>query len=196
MAFYKPSTIMHVLQEEVVAGSRTATATAFSLPCATPRVIMSMNEEGIMHILRLLVLPLLISLCAAPVAAQSSSDKNPSRPLSTQPQSAQASIRLDQLQLPPFPRDRNDPSDTMLGAMGAGEHPSTMSGKAMALIGLRMMPTFPSPPLKFRTAGFPRYGFKAGISDEAFPTARVCLRPSCPLLSPSTPCSVSGTMRR
>jgi hypothetical protein len=32
-----------------------------------------------------------------------------------------------------------------------------------------MMPTFPSPPLKFRTAGFPRYGFKAGISDKAFP---------------------------
>ena len=32
-----------------------------------------------------------------------------------------------------------------------------------------MMPTFPSPPLKFRTASFPRYGFKAGLSDEAFP---------------------------
>jgi hypothetical protein len=31
-----------------------------------------------------------------------------------------------------------------------------------------MMPTFPSPPLKFRTAGFPQYGFKAGFSDEAF----------------------------
>ena len=44
-----------------------------------------------------------------------------------------------------------------------------LSGKAMALIGLRMMPTFPSPPLKFRTASFPRYGFKAGLSDEAFP---------------------------
>jgi hypothetical protein len=43
------------------------------------------------------------------------------------------------------------------------------SGKAMARTGLRMMPTFPLPPLKFRTAGFPRYGFKAGLSDEAFP---------------------------
>jgi hypothetical protein len=32
-----------------------------------------------------------------------------------------------------------------------------------------MMPTFPSSSLKFRTAGFPRYGFKAGISDKAFP---------------------------
>src|ERR1700676_4473536 len=39
----------------------------------------------------------------------------------------------------------------------------------MARTGLRMMPTFPSPPLKFRTAGFPQYGFKAGISDKAFP---------------------------
>ena len=46
---------------------------------------------------------------------------------------------------------------------------SGLSGKAMARTGLRMMPTFPLPPLKFRTAGFPRYGFKAGLSDEAFP---------------------------
>ena len=38
----------------------------------------------------------------------------------------------------------------------------------MARSGLRMMPTFPSPPLKFRTAGFPRYGFKASMSDRAF----------------------------
>ncbi len=52
-----------------------------------------------MHIPRLLLLSLLISVCAAPVAAQSSSDKNPSQPLSTTPQSAQASIRVDQLQL-------------------------------------------------------------------------------------------------
>ena len=29
-----------------------------------------------------------------------------------------------------------------------------------------MMPTFPSSPLKFRTAGFPLYGFKAGFSEE------------------------------
>jgi hypothetical protein len=46
---------------------------------------------------------------------------------------------------------------------------AALSGKAMARTGLRMMPTFPLPPLKFRTAGFPRYGFKAGLSDEAFP---------------------------
>ena len=37
-----------------------------------------------------------------------------------------------------------------------------------------MMPTFPSPPLKFRTAGFPQYGFKASVSDRAF-------RPSVPV---------------
>ena len=39
----------------------------------------------------------------------------------------------------------------------------------MARTGLRMMPTFPSSPLRFRTAGFPRYGSKAGLSVEAFP---------------------------
>jgi hypothetical protein len=38
----------------------------------------------------------------------------------------------------------------------------------MARSGLRMMPTFPSPSLKFRTVSFPQYGFKAGISDKAF----------------------------
>ena len=30
--------------------------------------------------------------------------------------------------------------------------------------GLRMMPTFPPPPLSFRTAGFPQYGWKVGLS--------------------------------
>jgi hypothetical protein len=34
----------------------------------------------------------------------------------------------------------------------------------MARTGLRMMPTSPSPPLKFRTVGFPQYGFKASLS--------------------------------
>ena len=38
----------------------------------------------------------------------------------------------------------------------------------MARTGLRMMPTFPSPPLKSRTVGFPQYGFKASMSDSAF----------------------------
>ena len=43
------------------------------------------------------------------------------------------------------------------------------SGKAVARIGLRMMPTSPPPPLSFRTSGFPQYGWKAGLSDGAFP---------------------------
>jgi hypothetical protein len=42
------------------------------------------------------------------------------------------------------------------------------SSRTMARTGLRMMPTFPSSSLKFRTAGFPRYGFKASMSDGTF----------------------------
>ena len=63
----------------------------------------------------------------------------------------------------------------------------------MARTGLRMMPTFPSSPLKFRTAGFPRYGFKAGLSVGAFPRGvhmprrMVCIRPSC---SPQQTCNL------
>ena len=43
------------------------------------------------------------------------------------------------------------------------------SGRIEARIGLRMMPTFPRSPLSFRTASFPQYGFKAGLSDGVFP---------------------------
>ena len=39
-------------------------------------------------------------------------------------------------------------------------------GGAVARTGLRMMPTFPLLPLKFRRADFLRYGFKAGLSDS------------------------------
>ena len=54
-----------------------------------------------------------------------------------------------------------------------------LSGRAMARTGLRMMPTFPSSPLKFRTAGFPQYGFKVGLSKSAFPARGAQLsRPS------------------
>ena len=42
------------------------------------------------------------------------------------------------------------------------------SSRTMARTGLRMMPTFPSSPLRFRTAGFPRYGSKASLSDSTF----------------------------
>jgi hypothetical protein len=78
-----------------------------------------------MHIPRLLVLSLLILVRAAPVAAQSSSDRNSSHPLSTLPQSAQVSIRVDEFRLS-FPRDRNDLSHTMPGSIGAGERSSTI----------------------------------------------------------------------
>ena len=39
----------------------------------------------------------------------------------------------------------------------------------MARTGLRMMPTFPSSPLKFRTVSFPQSGFKASLSGRACP---------------------------
>ena len=68
-----------------------------------------------------------------------------------------------------------------------------------------MMPTFPPPPLKFRTVSFPQYGFKAGLSDGAFPQrapvkpapgipfARLGLRPPFVLPLPqSCPRSASG----
>jgi hypothetical protein len=63
----------------------------------------------------------------------------------------------------------------------------------VARTGLRMMPTFPLLPLKFRRADLLRYGFKAGLSDGAFPSiARssrraVCIRPSCPSLAYRVP---------
>ena len=43
------------------------------------------------------------------------------------------------------------------------------------------MPTFPSPPLKFRTAGFPQYGFKVSLSAEpARATTGLSLLPAYP----------------
>jgi hypothetical protein len=48
-----------------------------------------------------------------------------------------------------------------------------------------MMPTFPSPPLKFRTVSFPQYGFKVGISGAAFPARGVF--PTAGLPSPFVP---------
>jgi hypothetical protein len=78
-----------------------------------------------------------------------------------------------------------------------------LSGRAMARTGLRMMPTFPSLPLKSRTAGFPQYGFKAGMSDSAFPSTTwcsrrmVCICPSCTSLPESLyPGSESGNAVR
>jgi hypothetical protein len=45
------------------------------------------------------------------------------------------------------------------------------------LSGLRMMPLFPPSPLKFRTVGFPQYGFKDGISNGALPSS-LSLKPA------------------
>ena len=61
--------------------------------------------------------------------------------------------------------------------IGSPQNTGLWSSRTMARTGLRMMPTFPSSPLKFRTAGFPRYGFKASMSDSACP--QVCsLKPA------------------
>jgi hypothetical protein len=56
------------------------------------------------------------------------------------------------------------------------------SGRIEARFGLRMMPTFPRSPLSFRTAGFPQYGWKAGLSSGAFPVRhpRLSLLPAYP----------------
>jgi len=50
------------------------------------------------------------------------------------------------------------------------------------------MPTSPSPPLKFRTVGFPQYGFKTSMSDSAF-LGRNLVKPApgMPALLPSLP---------
>jgi len=55
------------------------------------------------------------------------------------------------------------------------------SGGIEARTGLRMMPTSPRSPLSFRTAGFPRYGWKAGLSGETFPDPFISLSllPAC-----------------
>src|SRR6202140_721039 len=75
------------------------------------------------------------------------------------------------------------------------------SGRAKARSGLRRMPTFPLPSLKFRTAGFPQYGFKAGVSDRAFPfepssRGQVGHCPSCSPLPSFDPRSVPGDVAR
>ena len=76
------------------------------------------------------------------------------------------------------------------------------SGRTVARTGLRMMPTFPPSPLRFRTAGFPQYGSKAGLSGGAFPGGahvprrRVCIRPSCtPRSATRVPLNVGESVR-
>ena len=55
-----------------------------------------------------------------------------------------------------------------------------------------MMPTFPPPPLKFRTAGFPSTSFKAGILRQGLPSLLVCDRPSCSLVQTLFPALCQG----
>src|SRR6516225_5879221 len=55
----------------------------------------------------------------------------------------------------------HDISEIAVGTLITERPPQ--SGRVEARIGLRMMPTFPRPSLSFRTAGFPRYGWKAGM---------------------------------
>ena len=50
-----------------------------------------------------------------------------------------------------------------------GDEAPLRSGGIEARTGLRMMPTFPRSPLSFRAAGFPQYGWKAGVSGGTFP---------------------------
>jgi hypothetical protein len=62
--------------------------------------------------------------------------------------------------------------------------PSTGRVRGWRGSGLRMMPTFPPPPLSFRTAGFPQYGWKVGLSGSAFPhVAQVKPAPGMPCAS-------------
>ena len=62
------------------------------------------------------------------------------------------------------------------------------SGRIEARTGLRMMPTFPRSPRSFRTAGFPQYGWKAGLSGGAFPNRqRLKPAPGIPLLTAGLP---------
>ena len=62
-----------------------------------------------------------------------------------------------------------------------------LSGKAMARTGLRMIPTFPLPPLKFRTAGFPSVRLQGRNIRRSLPVGPVCHRPSCSQLPPFIP---------
>src|SRR3954451_1676347 len=62
------------------------------------------------------------------------------------------------------------------------------SGRIEARTGLRMMPTFPRSPRSFRTAGFPQYGWEAGLSGGGFPgRQRLKPAPGIHLLTPGLP---------
>src|SRR3954465_10524682 len=88
------------------------------------------------------------------------------------------------------------PFETLPEAMPRGRHirdetrweGRQESGRIEARTGLRMMPTFPRSPRSFRTAGFPQYGWKAGLSGGAFPDRqRLKPAPGMHLLTPGLP---------
>jgi len=59
--------------------------------------------------------------------------------------------------LPSDPTSRRRPCASLAVCL----HPAWQSSRAKVLNGLGMMPLFPLLPLKWRTVGFPEYGFKA-----------------------------------
>jgi len=91
---------------------------------------------------RLLLMPLLIAVCTVLVQAQSSSDTTPSPFLSALSQeNSQASIVLDQLQLP-FRMDKKDLSHTMANSKSRKDDHAP----------------FVIPPLESRTVVLPPFG--------------------------------------
>ena len=83
-----------------------------------------------------------------------------------------AVLRGGDLNRPASPRQRwsvPQHNTQWVGVHVARPTPGVQSGRIEARTGLRMMPTFPRSPRSFRTAGFPQYGWKAGLSGGAFP---------------------------
>jgi hypothetical protein len=70
-----------------------------------------------------------------------------------------------------------------------------MSGKAMARTGLRMMPTFPSPPLNFRRAGLPQDHARRKEQRIVLRANRNPTCPPCHALSICQACNYLGACR-
>ena len=111
-----------------------------------------------------------ISLCSG---LQVCSPPRSSLPLRILPQGSRGFyVRAERGSLPPRASDMLTARRQAIG--GAG----TCTPLDCGLVGC----SFPSSPLRFRTAGFPRYGSKAGLSDRAFPDrAAVKIAPIIPV---------------